>query len=108
MQTRLPWMHGRTISGCLRFVGLEREAQEICTRHGVTLDERLRDSRRRYGRVSAARHDIARMLYVERPHLSLPNIGAMLNIDHTSVLYAAKKLSRRGTELATHTGARCA
>jgi chromosomal replication initiation ATPase DnaA len=41
-------------------------------------------------RLVAARHELARMLR-DQYDLSLPEIGGLLNRDHTTILYAVRK-----------------
>lgn len=59
-----------------------------CSHFGVTADE-LR-SQRRHGSISRARWAIAHVL-IDRVGWSLPRVGALLNKDHTSILYGWRK-----------------
>lgn len=46
---------------------------------------------RRNQSIIAARHEAMVTAYLERPDLSLPQLGNQFNRDHTSVLHAVKK-----------------
>jgi chromosomal replication initiation ATPase DnaA len=63
-------------------------ALDICELWTVSLDEILGDSRARY--IVLARQDLMWRLWSEL-HLSLPQIGALLNRHHTTVLHAIDK-----------------
>ena len=71
---------GTTVSG--------RLVASACAHFGVTADE-LR-SQRRHGAISRARWAIAHVL-IDRVGWSLPRVGALLNKDHTSILYGWRK-----------------
>lgn len=77
---------------------------DLCSKHGVTRADLLGSSRCRA--IVAIRHELALACVL---HLldwcgepqSLPVIGRLMNLDHSSVLYAARKLAaaRYGTNM---------
>jgi len=72
---------------------IERIINATCDITGVTRNELM--SRRRQKEYVYARH-IAMYLAREYTTLSFPQIGRAMNKDHTTVYFAAEKLSKRG------------
>jgi hypothetical protein len=62
----------------------------VLDQHDVTREEILGE--RRLRRISKARWDVIGMMYCARHDISLPTIGRMVNVDHTSVLHALRSL----------------
>lgn len=56
---------------------------------GITFDQ-IR-SRRREHRITGIKHKCMVAVYLQRPDMSLPQIGRLFNVDHTTVLWAVRK-----------------
>lgn len=63
--------------------------QEVAAAYGVTMAELL--GPRRSVRLVAIRHEAIALIYCARPDMSLPQIGRVVNRDHTAILHAVKK-----------------
>lgn len=64
--------------------------KEVAEKHGVTPAQIL-GPRRSYP-IVAARHEAMAQAYLERPDLSIVQIGRQFKRDHTTLLSAAKKM----------------
>jgi Bacterial dnaA protein helix-turn-helix len=73
---------------------IRRKAEEIVAEciefHGVSWDEMNRRSRKRH--VVRAKHYTIYEIYKERPDMSLPVIGKIFGMDHTSIIFAVRKM----------------
>jgi chromosomal replication initiation ATPase DnaA len=77
---------------------IDEIAMEMCQSLGVDLHEVKGRCRGR--EISAARHAIIAAVYVQRPDMSLNQIGRYFNRDHTSVLHAVQQTGVwRGVEV---------
>lgn len=67
--------------------------RQIAHKHNITRREMLSKSRKSY--VTAARFELFYQIRVEFPNMTLPRIGQIYGLDHTSVLNAIRKHCRR-------------
>lgn len=70
--------------------------RSVAQKHGVSVA--AIKGRAREQSIVAIRHEAIGLTYKLRPDLSLPQIGRVFNRDHTTVLFAVRKLGiQRGT-----------
>ena len=62
---------------------------EVAAEYGVTVDE-IRGPRR-HGDLVKPRHAAMCRVYLQRPDMTLPEIGRLFRKDHTTVLHAIKR-----------------
>lgn len=66
-----------------------RIIRHVADAHQVTVADVM--GRRRLGRIVAARHDAIVAILVAKPHLSLPVVGQIFGLDHTTILHHAAR-----------------
>lgn len=67
--------------------------RDVAVKHGLTVGILRGPSRSRH--IVAVRHEAIAAVHVARPDLSLPALGRIFNRDHTSILFALRKLGVR-------------
>lgn len=61
---------------------------DAAAEHKVSFQDIMGDSRKRH--IVQARHDAIRRVKAAFPHLSLPSMGKVFGLDHTTVMYVLK------------------
>ena len=78
-------------------ISLNQIIREVAAKHRVSVDAIKGKGRARH--IAAARHETAARIYVERPDMSLPNIGKFLGgRDHTTILSSVRKMGVHNVE----------
>lgn len=67
--------------------------KDVASKYGLSVD--IIRGRSRSGPVVAVRHEAMARVHVARPDLSLPALGRIFNRDHTSLLFALRKMGVR-------------
>lgn len=80
----------------LTLLGLYDEVIELCRHHKVVAEAVL--GRSKYKNEALARHHLCWHLRTVHK-MSFPEIGRLLELDHTSVMYAVSRWERDGTKV---------